>query len=82
MAKKKVEDRFPRDLYKAGGPEVLYSAGEKYKYSKVLVKNEEDMEVALEAGYADDFSVIMDDEDVPVEDVPVSSTINFEKEDF
>lgn len=74
MAKKK-EDVYPRNLYKKDGPEVLHSAGEAYKYSKVLVENDSDMKVALKEGYVDDFASIMSEE-APKEDN------NFEDDDF
>ena len=50
-----MESKLPRNLYKKGGPMTLPTGGEVHKYSTVLVKTEEELEVALSSGYIDSF---------------------------
>ena len=52
--KKKEEIRFPRNLYKKGGP--LVWGKKEHTYSTVLVENESEFKEAVKAGYLDDFS--------------------------
>jgi hypothetical protein len=56
--------KFPRSLYKKEGPEKLYSAGKVYEYSKVDVNNKEQMDLAIDEGYSDDFSIVTSNEEV------------------
>ena len=50
--KKKKDERYPRTLYKAGGPKKW---GKGHMYSDVIVENEEDQAAAEKAGYIDSF---------------------------
>ena len=57
--KKEKEIRFPRNLYKQGGSLKLYSGGEKFEYSTVLVKDKDEYDKNLKKGYYDDFGVVI-----------------------
>lgn len=78
MAKKKApKSRFPRNLYKKGGP--LVWGKKENTYSTVLVEDEEQFEIATKEGYLDDFNEALFGEEEEV--VQAEKAIN-EDDDF
>jgi len=80
LKKKKVEIRFPRNLYKQGGSLKLHSGGETFEYSTVLVKDKEEYDKVIGEGYYDDFGVVIlgtEEETIEAEEIKVDLDDDF-----